>query len=167
MARMPDSLLQIASRQIAPLLAIMSLIVLYRGHNLPGGGFIGGLIAASSILLLLLASGLDGVRRILRFDPHLLLGLGLAIAAGSGLFAWFRGEPFMTGLWLPSISLPLLGTVHLGTPLLFDVGVYLTVVGFTLTATLALADEEPEGEASEEESPSEGLTSRSDETGGG
>jgi multicomponent Na+:H+ antiporter subunit A len=135
-----SSLLQIASRFLAPVLGILSLIILYRGHNLPGGGFIGGLVAASAVLLLLLASGLDEARRRLRFDPHYLLGVGLAIAAGSGVFGLATGEPFLTGLWLPAFELPGLGTVHLGTPLLFDVGVYLTVVGFTLTATFALAE---------------------------
>lgn len=131
-------LLSIGCRYLAPLLILLSLVLLYRGHNLPGGGFIGGLMAASAILLVALANGWEQARKTLRVDPVTLMIVGLALAVGSGMFAWIDGSPFMEGRWLPTWQVPLLGKVKLGTPLLFDVGVYLTVVGFALQTAFAL-----------------------------
>ena len=135
-----DLLLRTACRWITPLLWVLSLIVLYRGHNLPGGGFIGGLLAASAVLLRMLATSPDEAERDFWIEPVFLMGLGLAIAFFSGLLAVLVGKPFMTGLWLPDFTLPILGTMHLGTPLLFDVGVYLVVIGFTLKTAFALGE---------------------------
>ncbi len=138
---MISSLLIISSRYISPLLLVLSLIVLYRGHNLPGGGFIGGLIAASAILLLAIAEGWGKTERRLPIQPMTLMAIGLALAAGSGFFGMINGGMFMQGVWLPFFELPLLGKVKLGTPLLFDVGVYFVVIGFTLKCAHALATE--------------------------
>jgi len=138
---MKDSfILSRAGRLLFPLLLLLSLLVLYRGHNLPGGGFIGGLLAAASFLLVGLGDGMAEARRRGRIPPAVLMGVGLGVAVISGLFGMLGGAPFLTGLWLPSFSLPLLGTIHLGTPLLFDVGVYLTVIGFVLHTVFSLAD---------------------------
>lgn len=128
-----------ASRLLFPALIVLSLIVFYRGHNLPGGGFIGGLLAASAFILLGLGASMEQARRALRVDPVALMALGLLIALVSGLFGLLQGDPFMTGVWLPTFYLPLLGAVHLGTPLLFDLGVFMTVIGFTLHTTFSLA----------------------------
>ena len=133
--------LQIAARLLAPVLLALSLVVLYRGHHLPGGGFIGGLLAASGIGLVLLGHGLEAARRMLRVEPRSLIAGGLGTAVVSGLFGpLLEGAAFMSGVWLPAFELPLLGSVHLGTPLLFDVGVYLTVVGFVLMCLFALVE---------------------------
>lgn len=133
--------LQITARMLSPVMLILSLAVLYRGHHLPGGGFIGGLLAASGIGLILLGSGMAAARRALYVQPVSLTVAGLAIAMVSALAGLFV-KPFvlMNGLWLPSFSLPLLGTIHLGTPLLFDLGVYFAVAGYTLTCLFALVE---------------------------
>lgn len=139
---MTSTLLIIASRYISPLLLMLSLIVLYRGHNLTGGGFIGGLIAAASVLLLAIAEGWDKTESRLPLQPMTLMTIGLAIAGVGGFIGIAYGGAFMQGIWLPFFELPLLGKVKLGTPLLFDIGVYLVVIGFTLKCAHALATEE-------------------------
>ncbi len=134
-------LLQIATRYLAPILAVLSLLVLYRGHNLPGGGFIGGLLLAAAILLVAIAEGWDVVNKKLPVDPLTLLTLGLGIALLSGLPSLFFGQPYLTGQWLPGLELPIIGKVKLGTPIVFDLGVYFAVTGFTLKCANAFAEE--------------------------
>jgi multicomponent Na+:H+ antiporter subunit B len=128
-----------ASRLLFPALLVLSLIVLYRGHNLPGGGFIGGLLAATAFILVGLANSMEQAKAKLRIEPVALMALGLLVAVASGLPGLLTSAPFMTGMWLPGFSLPFIGKVHLGTPLVFDVGVYLVVVGFALQTTFSLA----------------------------
>ena len=139
---MNSLILNIATRYLAPLLVVLSLALLYRGHNLPGGGFIGGLVAASSLILTALARGWEDTVRRMRVDPLLLMVSGLIIAMLSGLPALASGLPYMTGLWLPGIDLPLLGKLKLGTPLLFDLGVYFAVIGFTIKCAISLGADE-------------------------
>lgn len=134
-------------RTIAPLIVatmlVFSVYVCLRGHNEPGGGFIGGLIAASAIAILGMAAGAEEARRALRFDPLAIAGFGVAIAAATGLLSIFNGNPFMTSIWLYLD----LGdaTVPLSTPMVFDIGVYLVVFG--TIASVALALESDSGEA--------------------
>lgn len=128
-----------STRILFPTLLVFSLLVLYRGHNLPGGGFIGGLMAATSFILVGISTNMDEARRILRIHPVSLMAIGLAAALASAIPSFLMGEAFMTGAWLPGFSLPLLGKVHLGTPLVFDIGVYLVVIGFALHTTFNLA----------------------------
>ncbi len=123
---------QTGARILLPLCVAISLIALYRGHNEPGGGFIGGLIFAAGYILYGMAYDGRSARKKLRAAPSVYIGTGLLLAIISGLLGPMSGQPFMTALWLPDFSLPMLGKVHLGTPLLFDVGVFLTVIGFTL-----------------------------------
>jgi multisubunit Na+/H+ antiporter MnhB subunit len=132
--------LRIAARYLAPVLVLLSLVVLYRGHHLPGGGFIGGLLAASAIGLILLAEGAGVARRALRIDPVVFIVTGLLTGACSGVLGMAADAPFMKALWLPEVAVPVLGIVHLGTPLLFDLGVYLAVIGFVLTCLFALVE---------------------------
>jgi multicomponent Na+:H+ antiporter subunit A len=130
--------LQTATRYLITLLLLASVFLLWRGHNEPGGGFVGGLVAAGAFSLYLIAFGEHALRDMLRVHPRSLLGIGLGIALMSGLIALFVREPFMTGKWL-SLELSAEGPpLKLGTPLLFDLGVYLVVIGFTLTIILAL-----------------------------
>ncbi|CAA6678339.1 MULTISPECIES: MnhB domain-containing protein [unclassified Lentimonas] len=133
-------ILRQASHILFPCLLLLSLVVLYRGHNLPGGGFIGGLMAATAFILVGIGSGMDAAKAKLRIDPVTLLGVGLAVAVLSGLPGMLHGGAFLTGAWLPTFYLPLLGAIHLGTPLVFDIGVYLVVIGFTLHTTFNLAE---------------------------
>jgi multicomponent Na+:H+ antiporter subunit B len=119
---------------------LFSVFLLVRGHNEPGGGFVGGLTAATAFALVLLSEGLPAARRLLRAGPLTFVAAGLAVALASGLPALLRGEPYMTGVWL-GVKLPVVGKV--GTPVLFDVGVYLVVLGIVLAILFALAEEEP------------------------
>ena len=123
-------------RTIAPYLAslmvLFSIFVLLRGHNQPGGGFIGGLLAASAFLLLAIAYDVERSRRTLRIPPRFLMGGGLLVALGSGLWAVLSGGVFMTGLWWQDFTIPVMGGIKLGTPFLFDCGVFLVVLGITV-----------------------------------
>lgn len=134
---MTSLILSTATRYILPLLLLFSVFLLLRGHNEPGGGFVGGLVAAAAFALYVIAFDVATARRTLGIDPRTLVGLGLLVALGSGLVSVLAGQPFMTGLW-SSYTVPLLGKV--GTPLFFDIGVYLVVIGVTLTIIFALAE---------------------------
>lgn len=120
-----------SARYTAPAMIAMSIYLLLRGHNEPGGGFIGGLVAAMASVLVHLA---DPARplRLMRLRPETLAGWGLLIAGASGLPGLLWRDSFMAAVWGPSIWLPLLGKVKLGTPLVFDIGVYAVVGGIVL-----------------------------------
>lgn len=135
---MHSVILSTAIRLLLPLLLIFSVFLLLRGHNEPGGGFVGGLVASSAIVLYALAEGVEKARRLLKIDPRHLIGGGLLLALFSGTIPLLFAQPFLTGLWLPW-AFPVLG--HVGTPLLFDVGVYLLVAGMTLLIVLSLMEE--------------------------
>ncbi|MBO6719123.1 MAG: Na+/H+ antiporter subunit B [Rhizobiaceae bacterium] len=131
-------------RTMAPyltsLMVLFSVFVLLRGHNEPGGGFIGGLIAASAFAIYGIACGVSPVRRALYFHPMTISGFGLFIAGLSGVLSLFTAVPFMTGLWA---EISVLGvTVDLSTPLVFDIGVYLVVLGSLTSIALALEERE-------------------------
>jgi multicomponent Na+:H+ antiporter subunit B len=136
---MTSLILQTATRFLLPLMLLFSVFLVLRGHNEPGGGFVGGLVASAAFTLYAIAYDVPSARHALRFDSRTLLGLGVLVALGSGLPAMVHGQPFMTGQWA-ALPVPGLGTLDVGTPLLFDVGVYLTVVGFALTILFALAE---------------------------
>lgn len=125
-----------ATRYLMPMLLLLSAFLLFRGHNLPGGGFIGGLVASATFILHSLAYGVDDTRKLLRVNPLFLIGAGLLTALGSGVAGLLSGRPFMTGLWGS------LEGMHVGTPVVFDVGVYLVVIGAVLTIILSLAEGE-------------------------
>lgn len=137
---MDSLILRLASRALFLPLLLLSLVVLYRGHNLPGGGFIGGLLAAAPFVLISLATSVERARTVLRISPVTLMACGIAFALAGALPSLLMNETFFTGLWLPAFEAPLLGAVHLGTPLVFDVGVYLAVIGFTLTVAFNLEE---------------------------
>jgi len=133
-------ILRVTTRFLLPLLLLFSVFLLLRGHNEPGGGFSGGLVGASAYVLYSIAFGVPETRQALGVDPRGVVGAGLLVALGSGMLPLLRGRPFMTGAW-GQLDVPGLGTVHLGTPLVFDVGVYLVVIGVTLSIILPLAEE--------------------------
>jgi len=129
-----------AAPYLTALMLLFSVFVLLRGHNEPGGGFIGGLIAASAFAIHGIAFGVPTVRRALHFHPIAISGFGLLLAALSGLVSLVFGVPFLTGLWT---SPSLLGvTVDLSTVMIFDIGVYLVVVGAITSIALGLEDRE-------------------------
>jgi multicomponent Na+:H+ antiporter subunit B len=133
-------ILSTAARYLLPLLLLFSLFILIRGHNEPGGGFIGGLIATAAFSLNAIAFDARSTRRTLRVDPRMLIPTGLSIALVSGMISVFFGEPFMTGKWF-RVFIPGLEQLDIGTPLVFDCGVYLLVLGVALTMILTLAEE--------------------------
>jgi multicomponent Na+:H+ antiporter subunit B len=137
---MTSLILSTAARYLLSLLLVFSVFILIRGHDEPGGGFIGGLIAAAAFALNAVAFDAATTRRTLRIDPRMLVPLGLLIALGSGTAPLLAGEAFLTGIWFTAYA-PGLGELTLGTPLMFDCGVYLVVLGVTLTMILALAEE--------------------------
>ena len=135
---MSSLILQTATRYLVPLLLLFSLFLLWRGHHEPGGGFVGGLVAATAFVLVALAEGPGAAREILRLRPWRLVPLGLGTAVVAGALALLAGRPFLSGLWWMSGGSELLA---FGTPLLFDLGVYLTVMGVVLSVLLALMEE--------------------------
>lgn len=142
---MDSLLLRAATRIILPLQLGLSLFLLLRGHNEPGGGFIGGLVAACGIILYGIAHGVPAGIRLLRLAPQTFIGLGLLIAAASGVLALLQGQPFMTGLWAKlAVPTVIIGKLKFGTPLLFDVGVYLVVTGVAVLMIFSIAEEEEE-----------------------
>lgn len=134
---MSTLILRTATRYLVPMLLLFSVFLLWRGHHEPGGGFVGGLVAATAFVLIGLAEGPGTARAVLRVRPALLIPTGLAASTGAGLLAVAQGRPFLTGLWL-KLGGP---AIELGTPLLFDVGVYLTVIGVVLSILLTLMEE--------------------------
>lgn len=118
---------------MVPTLVLFSVFVLVIGHDVPGGGFAGGLIASSALLLVYLAFGDRGVRRAFPIAPERVIGLGLALAIAAGLIGLAFSGTFLTYTYAAG-SFPIVGEVKLSTLLLFDVGVYVLVVGLVAMA---------------------------------
>ena len=126
-------------KYLIPLLMIFSFFLLLRGHNEPGGGFTGGLVAAAAYALYSIANGIDEAKKFLRTNPITLIANGLSIALISGIIAILNGKSFLTGVWL-KYEIPIVGKI--GTPLLFDIGVYIVVLGISTMIIFSLAEEE-------------------------
>lgn len=136
---MNSVILRTATNFILPLLIMFSVFILLRGHYLPGGGFVGGLVAAVGFVLHMFAHGLDKTQELLVVPPGYLLPFGLSLALLSGLVPLvLTGEPFMTGIWLDK-PIPVIGSI--GTALFFDIGVYLVVIGVSLTILFTVSEE--------------------------
>lgn len=123
------------------IMLLLSVLLLLRGHNEPGGGFVGGLLAAMSFVLQALAQDVAAARRAVPVTPEGMIAGGLGIALASGLSALVVGRPYLAGEWV-SFYLPITGKTTLGTPLLFDVGVYFVVAGVVLTIAFAMLEQE-------------------------
>jgi multicomponent Na+:H+ antiporter subunit B len=137
---MNSIILRTATRFMLPLLILFSIVVLLRGHNQPGGGFVGGLLATSAFALYAMAFGVPAMERILRVPLTTYIAVGLGIALASGLPGLLEGKPFLYGMWT-SFEIAGFGTLKVGTPFLFDIGVYITVLGVCLLMLLTLAEE--------------------------
>ena len=131
---MTSVILKTATRLVGALVLVLSVYLLWRGHHAPGGGFIAALVAATGFALVVLSEGPGVVRRGLRIRPQYLIGAGLVLSMGAGLIGMMRQQPFLTGVWWPSTS------AVAGTPLFFDTGVFLVVLGAILTVLLALEE---------------------------
>lgn len=134
-------ILRTTTRYMLPIILLFSLFMLLRGHDLPGGGFIGGLVAAAAILLYMVANGPAAVRILLPIEFSRLLALGALLSLCAGLIGLVMGDAFLTGIWV-TIGLPAGGELKLGTPLLFDMGVYVVVFAVTTEAILLVSEEE-------------------------
>ena len=139
---MTSLILSTATRLIAGLMLVFSIFILLRGHNDPGGGFIGGLITVTAFALYGKSRGIAEARRALYIEPTVLAVIGLACSLAAGVISLFVGDPFLTGQWL------FIGGdghgdkgIPLSSILLFDVGVYLVVVGSVLGVLFAMEEE--------------------------
>ncbi|WP_288379422.1 monovalent cation/H+ antiporter subunit A [uncultured Massilia sp.] len=136
-----DGYLMVQAVYLRLLLPVMGVIAVYffmRGHNLPGGGFVAGLIFATALIVQYMVAGTDWVESHLRLRPHRWICLGLLCACGTGIGAWLFGYPFLTS-HTAHLTLPLLGELHLPSAFVFDLGVFLVVVGTTMLILVALA----------------------------
>lgn len=134
---MPELYLRLLNRILTPVLLLLALYLLLRGHNLPGGGFIAGLMAAAAFELQILSRGHARVRRAI--GPYLNsgIGLGLAIAVCAGIAGLLKGV-FFKSVWI-DLELPLLGHLTIGSPVIFDLGVFLVVVSVATSYLLGLS----------------------------
>jgi multicomponent K+:H+ antiporter subunit A len=119
------------SRVLLPMALLVSVFIFLRGHNLPGGGFIAGLVTAVALILQYVASGVQWTQSRMPLNYQVMAGLGVLIAGLTGLGSWLFDRPFLTSSF-GYFQIPLIGEIELATAMLFDVGVYLTVVGATL-----------------------------------
>ncbi|NQZ05135.1 monovalent cation/H+ antiporter subunit A [Idiomarina sp.] len=116
---------------VLPMAMVVAVYIFLRGHNLPGGGFIAGLIAASAMILQYIANGVDWVKERFNVNYQSLMSFGVMIAALTGLGSWFFDRPFLTS-WFTYLKWPVVGKFEFATALLFDLGVFLTVIGATM-----------------------------------
>ena len=136
---MNSLILRTAARLLISLTLLFSIYVLLRGHNEPGGGFIGGLIAVSGFAIYAIAFGIEEVNRHLRISPMVVAGIGLCFGVFSGVPSLIAGLPFMTGIWF-EVDIGL-AKLKLSNVILFDIGVFLVVLGSLRAILLALEEE--------------------------
>ena len=138
---MNSIILRVGTRYLAGILMVFSVYMLIRGHNVPGGGFIGGLIGSTGFVLYAIACGTADARKALKVLPQDIAVVGLGIALLAGIAAVLFGDPLFTGQWLflneteDSKGLPL------STVLVFDIGVYLVVFGSIISIVFAMEEE--------------------------
>jgi len=123
---------------LAPLFIGFALYMFFRGHDNPGGGFIAGLIASIPLMIHSMVFGYGPTVKIFKVKPRLFASLGLLLAMVSGLFSVVEGYPYLTPLWVEE-ELPIIGKI--GTPILFDLGVFFVVFGVVLQITFLLTEE--------------------------
>ena len=124
-------LLALVSQSLLPLALLVSVFIFLRGHNMPGGGFIAGLVTAIALIQQYIAHGVVWMKERMKLDYQILIASGLFIATLTGLCSWLFNLPFMT-TWFDYFNWPIVGKFELASAMMFDLGVYLTVVGATL-----------------------------------
>lgn len=140
MPRGSDVFLQNISKIVVFIILAFALYLFFTGHGSPGGGFIAGLMSAGALLLLALAYDIETVRKVIPIDFKIVTAVGLLIALCGGTGSLFFGEPFLKHAF-GYFQLPLLGETELHTALIFDLGVYLAVVGVTMTILLTIGED--------------------------
>jgi multicomponent Na+:H+ antiporter subunit A len=131
---------------------LFSVFLLFAGHNAPGGGFIGGLVASAAFMLRYVGGGAGEVQRAEPVAPEVLLGGGIVIAVSAGLGSLLAGGEFLESGYR-QLDVPVLGKVSMSSVLVFDVGVYLVVVGLVVGILRSLGREEAEGDTVDEVAP--------------
>lgn len=135
---MESLILTLSTYLMMPILLMMSFFLFVRGHNAPGGGFIAGLMTSAALCLFMLTYGTRRTREVIRFDPKTLSGVGLLISTFSGVLALFDDKDYMKSYWFEFKY----GSWHLeiGTPILFDLGVYFVVIGMVIGVVICLSE---------------------------
>ncbi|MGB0943301.1 MAG: monovalent cation/H+ antiporter subunit A [Marinomonas sp.] len=124
-------MLAVLSQSLLPIALLVSAFIFFRGHNMPGGGFIAGLITSVAIIQQYIAHGVDWMKHRVKVDYQILIGSGIAIAALTGVGSWAFDKPFLTS-WFDYFYWPVVGKFELASAMIFDLGVYLTVIGATM-----------------------------------
>lgn len=128
----------VATRLMLPLALMVGLYIMLRGHNMPGGGFIGGLVVSIALIMQYMASGFQWTARQVRVDYDAMIGVGVLVAGATGIVAMLWDYPFLTSAHT-HVHLPLIGEVEVASALPFDIGVFLTVVGGVMLALANLS----------------------------
>lgn len=136
---MRNIILEKIARLFLRVMAVFAILLLLRGHNKPGGGFIAGIILATGFILYGMVYGSSAIERILIFNTRKWMGVGLLLVFVAAVIPVFMGLPPLTGLWYVD-QLPLMGELHLGTPLLFDTGIFIGVIGVILSIVITIME---------------------------
>ncbi|WP_066173276.1 Na(+)/H(+) antiporter subunit B [Bacillus marinisedimentorum] len=139
--RSNDVILKTTTTTIAFVILAFSFYLFLAGHNAPGGGFIGGLMTAGALVLMYISYGMETMSRIIKVNFRSFIPMGLLTAGLTGMGSFLFDVPFLSQTF-GHFHLPLLGDVELATAMLFDLGVYLTVVGITMTIILTIAEDQ-------------------------
>ncbi|WP_078544272.1 Na(+)/H(+) antiporter subunit B [Litchfieldia alkalitelluris] len=139
--RTNDLILQTITKIVIFIILAFSLHLFFAGHYTPGGGFIGGLMTAAALVLLLLAFDAKTVKKIFPVDFKKVTAVGLLIAVFTGIGSFIFGVPFLTHTY-DYFDIPILGETGLATAVLFDIGVYLVVIGVTMTIIQTIGEDE-------------------------
>jgi multisubunit Na+/H+ antiporter MnhB subunit len=132
---MQSVILKTATRLMVGLILVFAVYLLMRGHHAPGGGFAAALVAGTAFALLAITEGPQKVRHAVRLTPATIATAGLSLSLAAGLLPLVFSRPFLTGIWWHPAQ-----HLALGTPMLFDVGVFLAVLGAILAILLALEE---------------------------
>lgn len=138
---MNSLVMSVGGRVVQPFMVLVAVSMLLRGHDLPGGGFVGGLILASAFTLEGLIIGPLAMRLRMRLSPLQYCGVGGSIAGLSGVISVVSGKNFLQGIWV-EWPLGAAGTIKVGTPVLFDLGIFVLVVGMVTAVMLSLLEDE-------------------------
>ncbi|ETP68241.1 Na(+)/H(+) antiporter subunit B [Planococcus liqunii] len=139
--RTNDVMLQTATKVVTFIILMFAVHIFFAGHYTPGGGFVGGLLTASAIVLLMLAYDIETVKKIIPFNYVMMTATGLLLALGTASASIFFNVPFFTHAY-DYFDLPLWGKTSLHSAALFDLGVYLVVVGVTMTIIQTIGEDE-------------------------
>lgn len=118
---------------------VISILLLLRGHNSPGGGFIAGIVLSTGFIFSGIVVGSDHIKSVIYFKTRTWMGIGLSLVLMAAVLPVFAGQEPLTGLWYIG-KFPLVGTLHIGTPLLFDLGVFIGVTGFILSVIITIME---------------------------